>query len=511
MLFDEVSLVFSPGNRYGLTGANGSGKSTLLKILMKIEEPTSGSVSTPKKVGFLQQNIEEYRDDSLLDVVCAGNQRLWSALRERERLYEGEVTDRVGLRLGELEEIIAEEDGYAIESDVELLLSGLSVPVDSLMQPMHQLPFDMQFRVLLCQALFGKPEALFLDEPTNYLDLNSISWLEGFLRDYEGTLIVISHDRHFLNAVSTHIANVDYETVIVYPGNYDQMLETKVAAYQKLEMANRSREKKIGQLQTFVARFGSGSRASQVQSRIREIRRLQPQELKKSNIQVPYISFPSPHLSSGRVVLRGRKVSKQFKGRQVIKDFSIEILRGEKVILVGNNGMGKTTLLRMLAQLLSPDQGEVDWGHQVTMGYFPQSHSDLIPKETMLSAYHWLKTQCTSPSEQEVRDVMGKMLFKGDDSFKPISALSGGETARLILASLMLRGDNLLFLDEPHNHLDLESVSALGKGLQFFSGTLVMAAHDRELINEVKPTRILLVEGPNVSQFSGSLEELLSR
>ncbi|MCB1106935.1 MAG: ABC-F family ATP-binding cassette domain-containing protein [Chlamydiia bacterium] len=508
ILFDDVCATFNPGNRYGLTGPNGAGKSTLLKIMMGTEEATSGTVSLPKKVGFLRQNIEEFKGNRVLDVVIIGNERLWKAMVERDMLYEKEMTDEIGMRLGDLEEIVADEDGYSAESNAEMLLSGMGIDMEYHGKIMHELPIDLQFRVLLCQALFGEPEALLLDEPTNHLDLESIGWLETFLHNYTGTLIVVSHDRHFLNAVTTHIADIDYDTIIIYPGNYDEMLVAKTAVRSRAEQEAKSKEKKIAQLKEFVSRFGAGTRASQVQSRVREINRLQPQELKKSNIQRPYIRFTSPEKPSGKVALKVEGISKSFDGIEVIKDFSIEIMRGEKIAVIGNNGIGKTTLLRMLAGALEPDSGKIERGHQVELGYFPQNHEEFIDKSEKIQAFDWLKRLKSSAYDQEIRGVMGKMLFGGDDAFKEISKLSGGETCRLIFAALMLNPYNTLILDEPNNHLDLESVSALGWGLSEFPGTVVVASHDRDLINEVA-TKIISITSKGIEVFDGNLEAFL--
>lgn len=292
VLFDDVTATFSAGNRYGLTGPNGAGKSTLMKIIMRLEEPTTGSVTLPSKVGYLRQDIEHFHSFRVLDTVIMGNARLANALQERDRLYEQEITNEVGMRLGDLEGIIAEEEGYTAESDAEILLIGSGIPAEFHQEYMKNIPTDLQFRVLVCQALFGKPEALLLDEPTNHLDMDSIGWLETFLLGYRGVCIVISHDRHFLNTVTTHIADIDYDTIIIYPGNYDAMVVAKTSVREREEDINKSREKKISQLKEFVAKFSAGTRASQVQSRLREISKLQPQELKKSNIQRPYINFP---------------------------------------------------------------------------------------------------------------------------------------------------------------------------------------------------------------------------
>lgn len=508
VLFDDVSATFNPGNRYGLTGPNGAGKSTLLKIIMKLEEPTSGTVTLPQHVGMLKQNIEAFRDYVVRDVVIMGNKRLWDALVERESLYEKEINDEIGLRLGDLESIIAEENGYTAESDAETLLHGMGVPEDYYTQKMGAIPTDMQFRVLLCQALFGEPKALLLDEPTNHLDLESIGWLEKFLFNYKGTLIVISHDRHFLNSVTTHIADIDYDTIIIYPGNYDAMVVAKTSAREQEERENKSKEKKIAQLREFVARFGAGTRASQVQSRIREINRLQPQELRKTNIQRPYIRFNHTEKQPGKIVLTAENISKSYDDQKVIQKFSLEIVRGDKIGIIGPNGLGKTTLLKMLAQVLAPDHGKVEIGHQAILSYFPQNHGEIVNKQEPVNAFDWLKGHKSGVYDQDVRSVLGKMLFGGDDAFKPVSALSGGETARLILAGMMLVENNVLLLDEPNNHLDLEAVSALGVGLSEYKGTVIVVSHDRDLIDTVA-TKIIAFEPKGVVVFEGNLEKYL--
>ncbi|MEI6243249.1 MAG: ABC-F family ATP-binding cassette domain-containing protein, partial [Chlamydiota bacterium] len=478
ILFEDVSCTFNKGCRYGLTGPNGSGKSTLLKIIMRIEPTTSGKVTLPKKVGFLRQDIHHFEDFSVLDTVIMGNKPLWEALQEREALYQQDMTDDVGIRLGEIEEVIADENGYSAESEAEELLSGMGVDASFFHEKMKALPIDRQFRVLLCQSLFGHPDALLLDEPTNHLDLESIGWLETFLHDYSGVLLVVSHDRHFLNTVTTQIADIDYETIIIYPGNYDDMLVAKTAVRSKAEFENKAKEKKISQLNEFVARFGAGTRASQVQSRVREIQRLQPQELKKSNIQRPYVRFPISEKQSGQIVYRIENLSKGFDdGKELIHSFSCDILRGDKIGVIGNNGLGKSTFLKMLAGILQPDFGKLVVGHQVDIGYFPQNHGDLVERKKGVTVFDWLKSRREGVYDQDIRGVLGKMLFGGDDAFKELPALSGGEMARLIIAGLMLCTPNVLILDEANNHLDLEAVSAIAWGLEEYKGTVIFASH----------------------------------
>jgi ATPase subunit of ABC transporter with duplicated ATPase domains len=507
-LFENITMTFSPGNRYGLTGPNGSGKSTLLKIIMKQEEATSGSVTIPLKIGFLRQNIEHFKEQKVTDTVIMGNSRLWNALEERERLYLQEITNTIGLRLGEIEEIICEEDGYDAEANSEELLKGMGLPSSYYDKKMKEIPLDAQFKVLLCQALFGTPDALLLDEPTNHLDMESISWLENFLRKSQGILIVISHDKHFLNAVTTHIADIDYETIITYTGNYDQMVIAKTAVRERAETENKTKEKKVAQLQEFVAKFAAGTRASQAQSRIREINRLQPQELKKSNIQRPYIRFYPPEKPSGELVLRAENISKSYENLKIISSLSFEILRGEKIGVIGNNGRGKTTLLKMIAQVLTPDTGKIEMGYQVQLGYIPQNHCDLINKKENITGFEWLKRQKDNTYDQEVRSVLGKMLFSGEDAFKPLTHLSGGETVRLLIAKMMLCNYNFLVLDEPNNHLDLESVSALAEAIQEFKGTVMITSHDRELL-DTSVTKIFAFEEKRINIFDGPLENYL--
>jgi len=510
VLFEDVTFTFSDGCRYGLTGPNGSGKSTLMKIIMGTEPQTTGTVTLPARVGFLKQRIEDFQEFSVIDTVIMGNQRLWQAIQEKDRLYQEEITDAVGIRLAELEEIVGEEGGYTAESEAEELLIGMGIPVMFHSKKMKEIPSDRQFRALLCQALFGNPQALLLDEPTNHLDLESISWLETFLHNYQGTLVVVSHDRHFLNAICTHIADIDYDTIITYPGNYDTMVETKTAVRARTEEENKSKEKKISQLKEFVAKFGAGTRASQVQSRIREIDRLQPLDLKKSNIQRPYVRFPTPEKQSGQVVLKADKICKSYGDQSVIRNFSIEVHRGDKIAIIGNNGRGKTTLLKMLAGLVPPDSGQITLGHAVELGYFPQNHGEVLNKHSKETAFDWLKSRKQPVFDQDVRGILGKMLFGGDDAFKPLPNLSGGEAGRLIIGSLMLTSPNVLMMDEPNNHLDLEAVSALAWGLADFKGTALVAAHDRDLIDGFA-TKIIAIEEDKIHIYEGTLQEYFEK
>jgi ATPase subunit of ABC transporter with duplicated ATPase domains len=508
-LFDGVTMTFNAGYRYGLTGPNGSGKSTLLKIMMGLEKSTSGSITIPKKTGFLTQNIEDYRQTKVIDTVIMGNPRLWEALSKRDLLYSQEITDEVGIKLAEIEEIIQAEDGYSADSSAEKLLVGMGIDSTLHLKKMEEIPIDRQFRVLLCQALFGNPDALLLDEPTNHLDLEAIEWLISFLKNYQGTLIVISHDRHFLNTITTHIADIDYETIIIYPGNYDQMIVSKTSLKEGIEAENKSKEKKIKQLQEFVSKFSAGTRASQVQSRLKEIEKLQPAELKKSNIQRPYIRIPTGEKQAAKVPFKIENLSKSYDDNLVFKNFNLDIIREDKIACIGNNGEGKSTFLKILAGQLSQTSGTIEIGQNVNLGYFPQNHSDIIDKNSEITIFDWLKEKKIKAYDQDIRNVLGKMLFSGEDAFKKIGVLSGGETARLILAGLMLTAPNVIILDEPNNHLDLESVSALASGLEEYKGTIIFASHDRDLLAHVA-TKLLIFEKKKITLFEGPFEEYFS-
>src|SRR6187399_1988939 len=376
ILFEDVTTTFQSGRRYGLTGPNGSGKSTFMKLLTGELPPQKGSVSTPKKLGVLRQDQFAFDEHRVIDTVIMGNRRLWQALQDREVLYhKPDLTDADGMRLGELEGVVGEEDGYSAESDAAVLLQGLDIPDELHDRRMAELQGGQKVRVLLAQALFGSPTALLLDEPTNHLDLDSIHWLEEFLNRYEGTLIVISHDRHFLNAVCTHIADIDYQTIITYTGGYDDMVMAKTQIRSTIESENAQREKKIAQLNDFIARFGAGTRASQVTSRRKEVERLQTTELARSNIQRPYIRFTMKR-PSGKNALEATGISKAFGPLPVVRDFNAIVNRGEKIALVGRNGVGKTTMLKALladAPGMTRSAGDVDerrlkWGHEVSIG-----------------------------------------------------------------------------------------------------------------------------------------------
>jgi ATPase subunit of ABC transporter with duplicated ATPase domains len=522
VLFDEVSTSFTPGKRYGLSGPNGAGKSTFMSLLTGALEPQKGSVARPRKLGVLSQDQFAFDQVRVIDTVIMGNKRLWATLEERDRIYaQSEMSDADGMKLGELEGIVGEEDGYSAESDAAILLEGLDIPGALHARKMGELQGGQKVRVLLAQALFGHPQALLLDEPTNHLDLDSIHWLQGFLNEYDGIVIVISHDRHFLNRVCTHIADIDYETIITYTGTYDDMVVTKTQIRAQIGSQNAQREKKIAQLNDFIARFSAGTRSSQVQSRRKEVERLQVTELARSNIQRPFLKF-EPKRPSGKHVLEIEGVSQSYGDVEVIRAFSASIGRGEKIALMGRNGAGKTTLLNALLAN-SPTMpltelrrtsgyggpfltsGKVAWGHEAAVGYFAQDHKAQV--QPGMTAFEWLKQWDPTASNEELRGLLGQMLFPREDGDKLTEVLSGGEATRLLFCKLMLQKPNVLVLDEPTNHLDLESINALNIALQRYPGTVLLVTHDEDLIDEVA-TRLWHFEGSQrITDFKGAYEE----
>src|SRR5271154_445058 len=519
ILFEEVTTTFLEGRRYAITGPNGAGKSTFMKILTGEIEPEKGSVTRPKKIGILRQDQFAFDAYRVLDTVIIGNAPLWDALQEREKFYDNSAnwTDEDGMRVGELEGIVGEQGGYTAEADAATLLQGLDIGEELHERKMSELQGGQKVRVLLAQALFSNATVLLLDEPTNNLDLESVHWLQKYLLAYTGCLIVISHDRHFLNEVCTHPADIDYQSIITYTGAYDDMVLQKTQIRSRVEAGNAQREKKIAQLNEFIQRFAAGTRSSQVTSRKKEVERLQTSDLAKSNIQRPYIRFDNKR-PSGRHPLEVKGLSKSYDNLRVIQNFSASIARGEKIALLGRNGAGKTSMLRSLLRnatgfVDAPDRefpvdsGVVTWGHEVAVGYFSQDHKESIqPGVTLLE---WLHEFNPMASQQELRGLLGQMLFSGEDAVKRTENLSGGEAARLIFCRLMLQKPNFLLLDEPTNHLDLEAINALNIALQRYDGTVLLVTHDHDLVDEVA-TRIWHFENHEIEDFKGPYADYLT-
>ena len=523
VLFENVTMTFDPAKRYVLVGANGAGKSTLLRVIAGEEDSDQGSVDIPSKlkVGVLKQDHSLHDKDRILDTVLMGNKVLWEAMQEKERILATDMDDAAGMRLAELEGVIAEEDGYTAESKAAELLEGLGIPASQHLDLMSSLAAGYKPRALLAQTLFVGADVLLVDEPTNHLDLDAIRWLEGYLtNEFRGTLLVVSHDRHFMNAIATHVADVDYQTVTVYTGDYDDFLEQKTTGRRQAEADIANKKKRVAELKEFVAKFGaSANRSSQAQSRVKEIEKLQAgMGLKRTSVVRPYIKFAFDK-PSGRDVLRVEGLSKSFGDTKILKGFSMNLNRGDKLAVIGPSGIGKSTLLKMLVKAATADDvpalrdyaadaGQIVWGHETNVGYFAQEHHEAL--EEGLTAYEWLHRFDKDAGVEHVRSILGKLLFSGEQGLKKTENLSGGEAARLLLAKLMLLKNNVFVMDEPTNHLDVESIDALVEALVDYKGTVIITSHDRHFVSSVA-TRVLELSerGPNL--WNGSYEEFLAK
>ncbi len=507
-LFENVSVKFRSGNRYGLIGANGSGKSTFMKIMTGQVEASAGEVAldTGCTMGYLRQDHGSFDDQSVLDTVYQGNELLWKLHMEREHLYTAsELTPEEEERSGYIEEEFGEAGGYTMETDAAKLLAGLGIPEEKHEGDMETLPAGLKLRVLLARTLFGTPDVLLLDEPTNHLDMSSRDWLEQFLQQYEGTVIVISHDRYFLNAVSTHIADLDFQQIRMFTGNYDDFMTTNAMLLEKRQRENAAKEKRAQELKDFINRFAANaSKAKQATSRQKELEKLNIEAFKPSSRVSPYIRFSSAN-RLGDKVIEAENIAKAYE-YPLFSDFSCNIQAGEKVGIIGNNGVGKTTLLRMLCNELDPDQGNISHGETMDLNVFPQEPMTVL--EEGKPAIDWLSKFCDDEQqkETEIRSAMGRMLFRGDAVFKPCEVLSGGEKARLIVASMMMQQGNVLAFDEPTNHLDLESIEALNFGLSLFDNTVIFVSHDREFLNSLA-TRIIEIHDGKITDYPGGLSD----
>ncbi len=507
-LFENVSVKFGNGNRYGLIGANGCGKSTFMKILGGELAPSSGQVmlSPDDRLGKLRQDQFAFEEHTVLDTVIMGHTELAEVKAERDRIYsQAEMSEEDGMRVAELEMQFAEMDGYTAEARAGDLLLGLGIPEVQHNGPMSEVAPGWKLRVLLAQALFSDPDILLLDEPTNHLDIHTIRWLEDILVARSSTMIIISHDRHFLNSVCTHMADLDYGELRLFPGNYDEYMTAATAARERLHADNAKKKKEIAELQSFVSRFSANaSKAKQATSRARQIDKIQLEEVKPSSRVSPYIRFEqTKKLHRQAVTVEG--LAKGFEDLTLFQNLDMQIEAGERVAIIGPNGIGKTTLLRCLAGDLAGDTGTVKWADAAELGYFAQDHSHDFEEDMIL--FDWM-AQWTADGEQAVRAALGRMLFSNDEVKKSVKVISGGEQGRMLFGKLTLTKPNVLLLDEPTNHLDMESIEALNLALENYPGTLIFVSHDREFVSSLA-TRILEITPDGIRDFSGNYDDYL--
>jgi len=509
VLFENVSIKFRAGNRYGLIGANGAGKSTFMKILADTLEASSGEVHIDQgcTMGYLKQDHSAYDGISILDTVYMGNEKLWAIHQEREELYsKADLTADEEDAIATIEERFEVVGGYTMETDAAILLDGLGFPASQHNESMDSLQGGWKLRVLLAQVLFAKPDILLLDEPTNHLDMASRDWLETFLQRYNGTLIVISHDRYFLNQVTTHIADLDFEEIRMFTGNYDNFMITNEMLLEKHRKDTAATEKRAGELKTFITRFSANaSKAKQATSRQKELDKLEVNKMKPSSRVSPYIKFVATERLGDRVI-DAVNISKTYD-ETLFENVDLSIAPGDKIAIIGTNGVGKTTLLKLLIKQLEPDTGEVSHGSTVKISYFPQEAMEVLTKGK--TALDWL-IQFAPPDDEmretDTRSAMGRMLFKGDDAHKPVEVLSGGEKARLVTCSMLMEGGNVLVFDEPTNHLDLESIEALNYSLTLVEETVLFVSHDREFISSLA-NRIIEIADGKITNYPGNLDD----
>ena len=512
-LFEHVSVKFSDGNRYGLIGANGSGKSTLMKILGGELEPSSGDVvlQAGMRLGKLNQNQFAYEDQRVLDVVMQGHAEMWHAMQERDRIYaDPEASDEDYMKAAELEAKFAEYGGYTAEARAGSILIDAGIDESRHDGPMREVPPGLKLRVLLAQALFSRPDVLLLDEPTNNLDIHSIGWLERALNDYDATMVIISHDRHFLNQVCTHIADLDYQQLKVYPGTYDDFMLASVQARQRVETANAKAKAQISDLQEFVRRFSANaSKARQATSRKRQIEKIKIEEVRPSSRQNPFIRFEQgKKLYRSTVTVENLAFRYPGTDKDVFSKLNFIIEAGQRVAIIGPNGIGKTTLMRCLAGELKPTAGRVTWVENAQPGYMPQDPQAEF--ESKVDLFSWMSMWTgKADDDQLVRATLGRLLFSGDETKKPVSVLSGGEKGRMMYGKLILTKPNVMLMDEPTNHMDMETIESLQIGLEKYAGTLIFVSHDREFVAGLATRMIELRPDGSVTDFTGSYDEYL--
>ncbi|MEZ5477371.1 MAG: ABC-F family ATPase [Thiolinea sp.] len=519
-LFENVSIKFGEGNRYGLIGANGAGKSTFMKILCGLQEPTSGNVSKEphERMAYLRQDQFAYEEQRVLDVVLQGHEEMWKVMSERDAIYANpEASEDDYMKAAELEGVFAEMDGYTAEARAGELLLAVGIPTEQHNGPMSEVAPGWKLRVLLCQALFANPDILLLDEPTNNLDINTIRWLEDTLNERESTMIIISHDRHFLNQVCTHIADLDYGKIQVYPGNYDDFMEASTQARERQQQANVKAKERIAELQEFIRRVSANkSKSKQATSRRKLIEKIRPEDIKPSSRQYPWIRFEYDDKNKlHRFALEVDSLTFGYPDMEkpLIKDFSFTVEAGDKVAIIGENGVGKTTLVKLLMDQLEPQAGVIKWAEKAHYASYDQDHEAEFDSSRTLT--EWVSDYVREGGyegedvETLIRGTLGRLLFKGDSVSKPVRVLSGGEKGRMIFGKLMLMRTNVLVMDEPTNHLDMESIESLNTALGIYNGTLLFVSHDREFVSSVA-TRIFDVKGDGtVVDYRGTYDEYL--
>ena len=510
-LFENISIKFGDGNRYGLIGANGCGKSTFMKILSGDLEPTSGTVMiTPnERLGNLRQDQFAFEEFSVIDTVIMGHKELWQVKQERDRIYSlPEMSEEEGMQVAELEVEFAEMDGYSAEARAGELLLGLDIPLEQHYGLMSAVAPGWKLRVLLAQALFANPDIMLLDEPTNNLDINTIRWLENVLNERDCTMIIISHDRHFLNSVCTHMADLDYGELRVYPGNYDDYMTAVTQVRERLLADNAKKKAQIAELQTFVSRFSANaSKARQATSRAKQIEKIKLDEVKPSSRVNPFIRFDQAK-KLHRLALEVEGLSKGYGERPLFKNLNLMIAAGERVAVIGPNGIGKSTLLRTLVGDLTPDTGEVKWAENAEVGYFAQDHADDFAEDMPLIEWmgQWRKE---TDDDQAIRGTLGRLLFSHDEIKKSVKVISGGEQGRMLFGKLILQKNNIMVMDEPTNHLDMESIESLNMALENYPGTLIFVSHDREFVSSLA-TRIIELTPNGIVDFNGNYEDYLN-
>ncbi|OTQ24220.1 ABC-F family ATPase [Gilliamella apicola] len=509
-LFENISVKFGNGNRYGLIGANGSGKSTFMKLLGGDLVPTSGNVALDphERLGKLRQDQFAFEEYTVLDTVIMGHTELWQIKQERDRIYGlPEMSEEDGFKVADLETQYAEMDGYSAEARAGELLLGVGIPIEQHYGLMSEIAPGWKLRVLLAQALFSNPDILLLDEPTNNLDIDTIRWLEDTLNERESTMIIISHDRHFLNMVCTHMADMDYGELRIYPGNYDDYMTASTQARERLLADNAKKKAQISELQSFVSRFSANaSKSKQATSRARQIEKIKLEEVKASSRQNPFIRFEQDK-KLFRNALVVENLTKGFDNGPLFKNLNLMVEVGEKVAILGTNGIGKTTLLKTLMGELTPEQGDIKWSENANIGYYAQDHEYEFEQD--LTVFDWM-SQWKQPTddEQAVRSILGRLLFSQDDIKKQVKVLSGGEKGRMLFGKLMMQRPNIIVMDEPTNHLDMESIESLNMALELYQGTLFFVSHDREFVSSLA-TRIVEITPEKVIDYTGNYEDYL--